>query len=572
MNILGIVAHTLGYGDASAALAVDGEITGSIEEERFSRKRYDDTFPYKSIEFLLSQAGIRGKDIDIVALHLHPYRGFANRIYWLLRNAHRTFINSIGYLKYYNRYNTIRDDVANALESSNFTVEYYPHHECHVAAAFYSSPFEQSAFLSIDGSGEGLTGLYGSASIKYGIDIAGRFSYPHSLGMFYSAVCEHIGYPPPAGPGKVMGLSAYGDPERFLPLMRKMCRIEKGAITLDLSYFLFHKNMATPLSNKPWLTKKFIKETGITRRSSSQDLGTNHMDLAAALQARTNEIGLELSGMIAKLTGCKTLCMAGGVSLNSVMNGVITSSGIFDEVFIQPSPGDAGNAVGSVYLASLAHGRGILRYPSLPYTGPEFDDSEVEQSLQRLGISYNRSENICRDAAKAIKEGAIIGWFQGRMEFGPRALGNRSILADAQNKDMKDIINARVKHREFFRPFAPSVTREAYGRYFAGDDDNPFMQKVAFVHEKWRTVFPAITHVDMTARVQSVSRDKNPRFHRLLECLEEIHGHPVVLNTSFNDREPIVCTPDDAVNCFLKTDIDKLFISNFIVSKKMNAP
>jgi len=570
MNILGIVAHTLGYGDASATLSVDGKIIGIVEEERFSRIRYDDGFPGKAINYLLKKGGIPGTKIDIVALHLHPLRGISKRLPWVLRNPHYTLINSGDYLRYYLRYGNLYRKLVDHLGSNSFEIKYYGHHLCHAAAAFYTSSFEHAAFLSLDGAGEGLVGSIGIASRKEGVRILRKFIYPFSLGIFYSAICDYIGFPAPAGPGKVMALAAYGDTKKFMPLFRKLIQVREDSLWLDLDFFLFHKNLATPISDKPWMSKKFTNSVGVKRRKKDEKLLGIHIDLAAALQERTNEIGIELSRLAAKLTNETNLCLGGGVALNSVMNGAIFRDLSFKNIHIQPAAGDAGNSLGAVYLAALEVESRMPHFEGMPFTGPSFNDEEIETEFKNYNLTYRLSSDIALEAARAIKDGFIVGWFQGGMEFGPRALGARSILADPQHPEMKGIINGYVKYREWFRPYAPSVTSEACNRYFMEPKDNPYMLIVTSVREEWRKIFPSITHIDGSARVQSVSKETNPLFHRLLEYLGQIHKHPVVLNTSFNVKAPIVCTPEDAIKCFLNTQIDILCIGNFIVRKDNN--
>lgn len=567
MIILGVVAHTLGYGDACAALSVNGRVIGIIEEERFSRKRYDDTFPHNAIKKLLEMGNISGSDVNIVALHMHPYKGIGNRLSLAIKHPIGHLTNYKNYLEYYRKYGNLRKQLVQSLGSDKFRIEYYGHHLCHAAATYYSSSYESSAYLTLDGSGEGVTGSIGTANLKDGVKPIVNFPYPHSLGVAYSAICDHIGFPPPAGPGKVMGLAAHGSFERFLPLIRKMILCENGKLELDLSYFMFHKNLATPLSTKPWLSEKFTTHFGLKRRGRDDELSQDYIDLAAALQKRTNDVGVALAQYTAEITGEKNLCLGGGVALNSVMNGAIADSGVFKNVHVQPAVGDAGNSLGSIYLASINHGEKIPEFFCLPYAGPGFSELEIEQALKRHKLTYRKSSDVALEVAMAIKKGLIVGWFQGRMEYGPRALGCRSILVDPQHKNMKQILNDRVKKREWFRPFAPSVTKEAYSRYFTGDENNPYMLVVSNVHEKWREVFPAITHVDGTARVQSVAKESNPKYYNLLKCLEKIHNHPVVLNTSFNLQEPIVCSPNDAINCFLKAEIDCLCIGDYLVEK-----
>ncbi len=569
MNILGIVAHTLGYGDAASALLVGDRVVGIVEEERFSRIRYDWGFPFQSIDWLLRSAGLKPGNVDRIAHHMHPLRGAANRLGWMARYPIDTLVNCGDYARGLVKIGNLRDQISQALGGHRPPIGHHPHHLCHAAAAFYPSGRQSAACLILDGAGEGLTGIIASADRSAGIRVIRSFPYPHSLGLFYSAVCDHLGFPPPAGPGKVMGLAPYGDPGRFLPLMRKIARFSGDTLRLDLSYFLFQRNLVTPLRRKPWVSPRFCRTTGTRPRDRDEEIGQAHMDLAAALQARTNELGLELTRLAARLTGARTVCLGGGVALNSVMNGAIEASGVFDEVLLQPACGDAGNALGAAILTAVAYGTDLTHLEWSAYSGPEFKDEEIAAALSSRGLTFRRSAEVAAEAAEAIHQGKIVGWFQGRMEYGPRALGARSILADPQNPEMREIINRKVKHREWFRPFAPSVTEEAYSRYFTGSSNNPYMLTVCWVKDPWRSVFPAITHVDGSARAQSVTRETNPRYHALLEHLERIHGHPVVLNTSFNDNEPIVCTPDDAIDCFLRTKIDTLCIGNFITSEKL---
>ena len=423
--------------------------------------------------------------------------------------------------------------------------------------------------MTLDGAGEGETGSWGIGTAN-GLKRMGTWHYPHSLGLFYSAVGDHLGFPPPAGPGKIMGLAAYGNPQRFLPFLRQVAFVRDGKFTIDLRYMRYQLNLATPHSNVPWVSTQFEKECGFPRRlrdETEATLKNVHMDMAAALQARTNEICLELAEFVRKQTGQQRLCLSGGVALNSVMNGALDESGVFDEVYVFPAPGDAGNAIGSTLVAGMKRGISYKGISSLPYCGPEYSDEELATCLDGLGISARKVESPPEEAAAKIVSGEIVGWFQGRMEFGPRALGNRSILADPRGKDMKDILNNRVKHREWFRPFAPSVPIELFDRFFCDASPDPYMLKVAKVRPQWQEALPAITHTDGTARVQAVRREDNPLYHELMLQMEKQGGLPVVLNTSFNDQEPIVCTPNDAARCYLGTQIDSLIMGPFMAEK-----
>jgi carbamoyltransferase len=572
MNILGIVAHTLGYGDAGAALMTGGRVAGVVEEERFSRIRYDDGFPWRSIAWLLDQGRLEAGDIDEIAIHVDPWRNLPNRLFWLLRHPIDTALNIGEQLDYARRCGDLGRTFASVFNGAMPPIRHYEHHLCHAAAAFYTSQFERAAYLTLDGTGEGVTGTIGVVDAAAGPRTLVKSSFPHSLGFVYSAIGDFIGFTPPEGPGKVMGLAGYGDAARFRGLMRQAVGVRDDRLWVNLDDFLFHRNLATPLSRKPWVSPAFARKAGFARRSKDQELTQIHIDLAAALQERTNEIGVELARRAVELTGESNLCIAGGVALNSVMNGKIHDAGVCEALHIQPAAGDAGNALGAVFLSSLARGRVPDRFADLPYSGPGFGQDEIESVLRSRGIPFVISDTVARDAAEAVSQGKVVGWFQGRMEYGPRALGCRSILADPRNPQIRDVINSKVKHREWFRPFAPSIAEEALSRYFGGPTSNPYMLIVAEVREQWRAVFPAVTHVDGSARVQSVSASSNARYHELLRHMETLTGHPIVLNTSFNDREPIVCTPEDAARCFLGTNIDMLFMGDCVVDKEMLDP
>ena len=566
-KILGIVAHTLGYGDAGAALIVDGEIQGVVEEERFTRKRYDDSFPTQSISWLLEKAAIDATEIDEIAVHINPLRNIHRRLYWLLRHPLDSALNIGEQAQYAKKFSGLDKTFAHEFGTAAPAIKYYGHHLCHAACAFYTSQFDRAAFLTLDGVGEGVTGMIGIAeSGEVPSPISNSF-YPHSLGFVYSAVGDHIGFPPPAGPGKIMGLSAYGDPSRFRDLLQNLIWVKDGQLRVDLSYFRFHRNLATPLSDKEWVSEKFARTVGFERRTSESPLQQEHIDLAASLQEVTNSVGISMARHAINITGASDLCIAGGVALNSVMNGKIFNADICENIHVPPAAGDAGNALGAVFLASLARGEIPKRYDEQPYTGPSFRQLSIETALNQRGVSFTLTSQPAKVAAQYIADGKIIGWFQGKMEYGPRALGNRSILANPRNPDIRNIINKKVKHREWFRPFAPSVTVEALPKYFHGPVNNSFMLFVADVREEWRETFPGITHEDGSARVQSVHRERSPLYHQLLSHLGEITQHPLVLNTSFNNQEPIVCTPDDAISCFASTNIDVLIIGNCVVTK-----
>jgi carbamoyltransferase len=448
------------------------------------------------------------------------------------------------------------------------------HHRAHAASAFLVSPFDEAAILSIDGFGD-----FASTLTAHGrgnrIEVQSRVLFPHSLGIFYTTLTQWLGFPHYGDEGKVMGLTPYGDPDRYLPVMRQIALEEGPAFRLALEYFTHHSrgveltwDAGSP-SIGPIFSRRLEDELG-PARAPGEELTSHHHDVAAALQARLEELVLHLARGLAASTGSRNLCLAGGVALNAVANGQILPETAFEELYVQPAAGDSGTAAGAafhVWNETLGQPRGfVMRHA---YAGPSYDDDELTAALAAAGVEAERLDDdaLFPLVAERISAGDVVGWFQGRMELGPRALGNRSILADPRREDMKDVLNARVKNREPFRPFAPSVLARATGEWFDRSYPSPFMVLVYSVLPGKRALVPAITHVDGTGRLQTVEEADNPRYYRLLAEFERLTGVPILLNTSFNESEPIVMSPADALETFAKTRIDLLVLGNYVVRR-----
>jgi carbamoyltransferase len=570
--------HILGfdcYGhDAAAAIIRDGAMLGLVEEERFLRKKHAADFPRNAIGWCCEIAGIAPKELDHIVYYWNPRLGRKQRICHLLRY----FPWSLGLIGSRGDKESamlrLRSTLRRELGLTGRTrLHFAEHHLCHAASTFLTSPFDRAAILSIDAAGEWDCTWMG---VGDGLDLRPlkRIGFPQSLGLFYGAVTEFLGFPFASGEGKVMGLAPYGDPERYIDEFRRIIRTtDDGGYDIDLSYFTYHY-----LGRPRWFSPKFHRIFG-PERPREGELTAHYKDVAAALQQRTEEVGLHLARWLRKETGLSRVCLAGGVCLNSVMNGKILRQGVFDEVVVQPAANDAGTALGACYWLWNS----VMRQPRTyvfehAYFGPWFEDEALRRAIKvQLGpedpVVWRKIDHAPERAARMLVEGKIIGWFQGRMEMGPRALGNRSILADPRSAEMKDLLNARVKFRESFRPFAPSVLEEKIGEWFNSEHPSPYMILVYDVLPEQRARVPAITHVDGTGRVQSVSRNHNPRYHRLIREFERLTGVPMVLNTSFNIRgEPIVHRPEQAIECFLKTGMDALFLGDYLLTKVGASP
>lgn len=629
MYILGINAY---HGDAAAALVKDGELIGAAEEERFNRIKHCAGFPTQSIQYCLRTAGIGIDEVDHVGIsrnpgaHLHKKilagaRRMINRqpvavqnqpvamaaavgvrperdVISQNENGFASSSNGNGHEKVTGRLADrlrnaatvfdLKSELARALAVSEKTITArtyrVEHHRAHLASAFFVSPFTRAALLSLDGFGDFVSTMWAIGAGK-SIKILGQVEYPHSLGILYTATTQFLGFPHYGDEGKVMGLAPYGKP-RFIDEFRKMVTTESaGKFRLNLDYFL-HSTQGVEMSwddGSPRVGRIFsnaYEESFGPAREPGSALTERDRDISASLQLRLEEVAFHTLNHLHDETGLTDLGLAGGVAYNSVMNGKILQRTPFRRVFVQPAAGDSGTAVGVCYqiwnqvaqavsLRSRADDE-ASQINNLRYPGPEFSDAQIKEELQISDLKFKiySDTELVEQAARDIADGLVVGWFQGRMEFGPRALGNRSILADPRRADMKDVLNERIKKREPFRPFAPSILAEHVGEYFEQTHPSPAMLMVYEVKPDRRDEIPAVTHVDGTGRLQTVTRSANERFYDLIDRFYQLTAVPLVLNTSFNENEPIVCTPRDAIDCFLKTRIDVLYLGNCAVRRE----
>jgi carbamoyltransferase len=584
-NILGVSAY---YHDAAAALVVDGKIIAAAQEERFTRKKNDADFPASAIQFCLRFAGISESDLDAVVFYDKPVLKFTRLLETYLAVAPgglktfpTTLANWLGGKLDLRK--TIRAELPRL--RADCKILFTEHHQSHAASAFYPSPFDEAAILTIDGVGEWATTTIGVGRGNE-IKILKEIRFPHSLGLLYSAFTDYCGFKINSGEYKLMGLAPYGEPKFADAIRRELIDVkDDGSFWLNLDYFNFLRG--TTMTNE-----KFCALFGGAPRLPEEKIEQRHMDVARSIQIVTEEIMLKLARHAREITGQKNLCMAGGVALNCVANGIVLREKIFEKIWIQPAAGDAGGALGAALAAWFSqkeNARAVLPNDSMQSSllGPEFSDEEIESVLRSHNAVFKKlsREELLDFTVGLLKSEKVIGWFQGRMEFGPRALGSRSILGDARSTKMQSVMNLKVKFRESFRPFAPIVRRERVADYFEMDCDSPYMLLVAPVKKELRreisssangidrlkeirSTLPAITHVDFSARIQTVEREDNPLLYDLLLRFEQATGCGVLVNTSFNVRgEPIVCTPDDAYRCFMNTKMDFLILGNFVVER-----
>jgi carbamoyltransferase len=599
MKILGISGY---YHDAAACLLVDGEIVAAAQEERFTRIKHDPQFPSHAIRFCLDWAQYQPSDIDHVVFYDKPFLKFERLIETYLAYAPRGFKSFATSLpvwlkdKFFQKRMIAKQLEADFGADIDWTERllFSEHHLSHAASAFYPSPFQEAAVLTLDGVGEWTTS---SLAVGRGaeLEVQSEIHFPHSLGLLYSAMTYYTGFKVNSGEYKVMGLAPYGEPKYADLIKDHLIDIrEDGSFHLDMSYFDF----ATGLT---MTNDKFNQLFGAPPRDSETELTQRHMDLAASIQAVTEEVVIKLARGVARSTGQRNLCLAGGVALNCVANGKLLREKVFDHIWVQPAAGDAGGAVGAAlgcYHKHLGHER---RVPAMgdgmkgAYLGPIYAQDDIEARLTRAGAVFtsHTQDEMLDLTARALAEGKSVGWHQGRMEFGPRSLGARSILADPRSPDVQKQLNLKVKFRESFRPFAPSVLREYVAEWFDHDADSPYMLMVADVAKDKqlpddgsnaqlfgidrlnvpRSQIPAVTHVDYSARIQTVHADTNPLYYALISRFYQLTGCPVLVNTSFNVRgEPIVCTPEDSFHCLMGTDIEFLSVGNSIMRKEAQDP
>lgn len=561
MIILGINYF---FHDSSACLVKDGELLVALEEERFTRKKHAIVFPSNAIEKCLEYTGLKPADIDHVAVSIQPTKHWGKKLVYGLTLGRQMgpFVNHELKNAFFKQRSFKKWFEGFFPGNKKPGLHFVEHHLSHIVGSYYLSPYDHAALLSLDGSGEWST-LYVGEAREWSINKYSETLFPHSLGSFYEAVTEFCGFRPNYDEGKTMGLAPFGNPERFYDAVEKLVQVDEDArVRVDLSYFNYqnwsHRRCG----------RKFYETFGRPRGKNEPFLD-HHNDLAAAFQRVLEDKVLEICRYLERKTDAEYLVLAGGVSLNSVMNGRILRETRFKDLYVMPAAGDNGTSIGAAYYVHhevLGNRKRFLH--SNPYVGNAYGKEEIRRVLEECKLPYTESEDICAETAKLLKDGNIIGWYQGRMEIGPRALGNRSILADPTLPGMKDKINAEVKHREAYRPFAPSAPAEVRQDYFEIEVEAPFMLKVCFVKEDQRSVIPAITHVDGSARLQTVRQETNPRYHRLLTEFGKLSGVPVLLNTSFNIMgEPIVESPLHAIRCFFSTGLDVLVLDDFIVRK-----
>ncbi|WP_171209602.1 MULTISPECIES: carbamoyltransferase [unclassified Ruegeria] len=595
--ILGISAL---YHDSAAALLDDGQIVAAAQEERFSRKKHDARFPQNAIQYVLSEAGITLADVAHVVFYDKPFLKFERLLETYLATAPKGFNSFRKAMPVWLREKLfLKDLLVRELrqfekEFSGDHLMFSEHHFSHAASAFYPSPFEQAVVLTLDGVGEWATTTVAMGNSK-DLRIDKEIHFPHSLGLLYSAFTYYTGFKVNSGEYKVMGLAPYGDPKYTKLILDHLIDVkEDGSYKLNQSYFNYTHGLT--MTNQAF-ADLFGQPV---RKPETDDLTQFHMDIAASVQAATEYVVLRMTRALAKEYDCPNLCMAGGVALNCVANGKILRDGAFKDIWIQPAAGDAGGALGAAlgaWHSEMGNARSAVSGDAMrgAYLGPSFEDEEIAAQLTKAGAKFELlpEDEVIARTTKALSEEKAVGWFQGRMEFGPRALGGRSILGDPRSPTMQKVLNLKVKYRESFRPFAPSVLREHVSEWFELDYDSPYMLIVADVDENIRrkmsdeesrlfgidklnvkrSEIPAITHVDYSARIQTVHQETNPRYHALIDAFRERTGCPVVVNTSFNVRgEPIVCSPEDAFRCFMGTGIEVLVVGNAFLRKEDQDP
>ena len=562
MHILGISCY---YHDAAAALIEDGRLVAAAQEERFTRKKHDQSFPIHAIHYCLKQAAISPDGLEYVGFYDKPFIKFERILYTYFATFPKSLPSFLKALPIWLKEKLwIRQLIREKLAYEG-PILFSEHHASHAASAFLVSPFEKAAILTIDGVGEWETTTLGEGKGNE-IRLLKRIHFPHSLGLLYSAFTYYLGFKVNSAEYKVMGLAPYGRPVYFDLIMNELISSqEDGSFKLNMRYFAYDYGLT--MTNR-----RFDRLFGQAPRQPEGKLEQFHKDVAASIQKVTDVLMVRMANYLYDQTKLNNLCMAGGVALNCVANSKILQESPFRNLFIQPAAGDAGGAVGvayHIYNSVLGHSRNFRWHDA--FLGPEFSDEEIEEYLLSLGVSYRMlsRQDLLVETARLIGEQNVVGWFQGRMEWGPRALGNRSILADARNPENQSRVNLKIKFRESFRPFAPAVLLERASEYFEPGTASPYMLLTAQVRDEKRHI-PAVTHVDGSARLQTVAHEENPLFHDLLREFDRQTGCPVIINTSFNVRgEPIVCTPHDAMKCFLRTDMDYLVIGSFLLNKKV---
>ena len=566
MYTLGISCY---YHDSAAALLKDGKVIAAVEEERFSRTKFDDSFPKQAIDWCLKESGISPKNLDSVAFYDKPILKFERLLDNYIAVAPKGLYSFLSVIpKWIHKRVWVKDEILKHLKGFNGTIIFPEHHVSHAAHTFFTSPFNESAILTVDGVGEWTTTAFGSAHDTT-IELTNDIRWPHSVGLFYSAFTYFLGFKVNEGEYKLMGLSAYGKPKYYDLIMKNLVDVkDDGSVHLNMKYFSF-------TYDKVMTNQNFSDLFGITPRKEDSNAEQIHYDIAASAQLVLEEILLRMVKHVHKKTGMKNLCLGGGVALNGVVNYRILKEGPFENLHIPPSPGDAGSAVGCAQYLYYCHKKNKRKLEhnaemiqNNVYVGPSHSNDEIKSFLDmnKIHHKYLETDSLLETTAQLIAEGNVVGWYQGKMEWGPRALGNRSILADPRNAEMKYTLNEKIKHRESFRPFAPCILEEHLSEYFDIDIPSPYMLFVAPVKKPEK--IPAVTHVDGTSRLQTVSKDTNPLYYDLIKEFYKITDVPVLINTSMNVRgEPIVNTLEQAYNMIIKTDMDYLVMGNYNIKK-----
>jgi len=581
MNIIGINAY---HGDSSACLVVDGKLIAAVEEERFRRIKHWAGFPSESIRYCLHEAGITLADVAHVAINSDPKANLIKKIGFTLKKRPELGL-IMDRLKNQKERRSIEQELKAAFPDQAFsgTVKYVEHHLAHLSSAFHVSPYQEACVVSIDGFGDFASAAWGMGK-DTDITVDGKVYFPYSLGAFYQALTQFIGFPHYGDEYKVMGLAPYGEP-KYMDEMRQIVLLQPdGSFKLNMDYFIYHKEKidyewegGSPSVGRLFSDK--LSDLLGPVRAAEEELTQRHKDIAHSVQAMYEEALFHLLHKLHEKHGSDNLCIAGGCGMNSVANGKVTKFTPFKHVYIQSAAGDAGGAIGAAFVVHHQLSRaGRDFHMDHAYWGSHFSDVEMQETLESRHDELEKQDckiermgdeaELCQRAAQAVSEGKVVGWFQGRMEWGPRALGNRSIIGDPRRADMKDILNLKIKRRESFRPFAPSVLRDMVADWFEIDAEVPFMMKVFQIREEKRAQIPAVTHADGSGRLQTVYSHTNPRYHGLISAFREITGVPMVLNTSFNENEPVVCKPQEALDCFLRTQMDVLVLGDWFVERK----
>jgi carbamoyltransferase len=582
MYILGINAY---HGDSSACLVKNGQLLSAVEEERFKRIKHWAGFPLESIQYCLNEAGIQLNDVEHVAINTDPKANLLKKINFTLmhRPDIRMIIDRVTNKK---ERSDVKEELMSGFPGQMFSgeVHYIEHHLAHLASSHLVSPFSDSVSVSVDGFGDFSSTAWGECN-GTAINVKQRVYFPHSMGIFYQAMTQFIGFPNYGDEYKVMGLAPFGK-STYLDKMREiLISKQNGTFELNLDYFRHHNENVeyewsggSPVVGRLFNKTNMEKLFGIGERDKGANLEQQHYDLAHSAQLMYEEVFFNMLNTLHTKYRKDELTLAGGCAMNSVANGKVYRSTPFKKMYIQSAAGDAGGAIGAAYIVVNKHEINKERFHmSHAYWGPSYNDDDHKNILNEhhdkiksegCSVEYFESEDeLCHNTAKAISEGLVIGWFQGRMEWGPRALGNRSILGDPRRADMKDILNLKIKRRESFRPFAPSILRERVIEWFEEESDVPFMMQVFQILESKRHDIPAVTHIDGSGRLQTVSKETNPRYHKLISTFHDLTNVPILLNTSFNENEPVVCKPEEALNCFLRTKMDVLVLGNWFISR-----